>query len=352
MPVIFRWIFFGCTNRSLIMMATLLAIYVIIESFDKARYLGHGLSTNQMLEYILLKMPFMISEFMPIMVLIGASVYLIEISRHHEVVALRAAGLGINKVLIPLLIVASLAAFMSFAIGEWITPVTNQRLDMIERVNIQHKPDPKQGVQWLKDGHRFFRLTPLSQNQFALTMLETGNKGDWHRRIDSARARYEQGTWHLNNVYISTPSSEEGMLTRHEDKLTITSGVGPETSGLPRPRHMDFFQLYHYIHDLEHAGLNASAYSYALHRKFSAPFACLLMVILAAALCLGSGDRTSKASWSLILTISLGLAFYIIGNAGHLLASSEHLPSAFAAWLPSLVFGGIAVFLLLKREGH
>jgi len=333
-------------------MSTLLAIYVIIESFDKARYLGHGLTTHLMLEYMLLKIPFMISEFMPIIVLIGASVYLIEISRHQEIVAMRAAGLGINKVLTPLLSVALLAAILSFSLGEWVTPITNQRLDSIEKVNIQHKQRSKQGIQWLKDGHRFFRLTPLSNNQFALTMLETGPEGDWIRRIDSARSRYSHGIWHLHDVHISTPSADQGMQLEQHDTLSIASSVGPETTGLPRPRHMDFFQLHHYIHDLEHAGLSAGAYRYALHRKFSAPFACLLMVILAAALCLGNGDRNSHASWDLALTISLGLLFYMIGNAGHLLAGSEHLPAAFAAWLPSLVFGGLALFLLLKREGH
>jgi len=352
MPVIFRWIFSGCLSRSLMMMATLLAVYVIIESFDKARYLGHGLTTHLMLEYMLLKIPFMISEFMPIIVLIGASVYLIEISRHQEMVAIRAAGLGINKVLSPLLTVAVLAAGLSFAIGEWVTPVTNQRLDSIERVNIQHKQQIKQGVQWLKDGHRFFRLTPLGNHQFSLTMIETGVKGDWVRRIDSSLASYQSGAWHLHDVNISTPSSHEGMKFEQHDELTITSASGPETSELPRPRHMDFFQLRHYIQDLQHAGLSAGGYVYAMHRKFSAPFACLLMVILAAALCIGTGDRNSRTSWGLVLTISLGLAFYIVGNAGSLLASSDHLPAAFAAWLPSLVFGGLALFLLLKREGH
>ncbi len=334
------------------MMATLLAIYVIIESFDKARYLGHGLTSSLMIEYMLMKIPFMISEFMPIIVLIGASIYLIEISRHHEVVAIRAAGLGINKILIPLLAVAMLAAALSFAIGEWVTPVTNQRLDTIERVNIQHKPDIKQGVQWLKDGHRFLRLTPLADKQFALTMIETDSQGGWVRRVDSARASYQAGAWHMHDVNISTPASDEGMQFEHHDEWTVTSTAGPETTELPQPRHMDFFQLLHYVHDLQRAGLSAGGYVYALHRKFSAPLACLLMVVLAAALCLGTGDRNSRASWGLMLTISLGLAFYIIGNAGHLLASSDHLPAAFAAWLPSLVFGGLALFLLLQREGH
>jgi len=352
MPVIFRWIFSGCMNRSLFSMAVLLSIYVIIESFDKARHLGHGFSSHLMIEYILLKIPFMISEFMPIIVLVGASVYLIELSRHHEVVAVRAAGLGINKVLTPLLMVAILAAILSFVIGEWVTPTTNKRLDNIERVYIQHKQADKQGIQWLKDGHRFFRLTPLTEQQFALTMLETDNKGSWIKRIDSAKAHYAAGVWHLNNVHISTPSNDQGMQMQRQQSYTIRSSAGPETTALPKARYMHVAELYHYIRSLEHAGLSNSAYNYALHKKFAAPFSCLLMVILAAALCLHSGDRSGGASWGLILTIALGLSYYILGNASYLLANSEHLPASFAAWLPSLIFGGMAIFLLLKKEGH
>lgn len=338
-------------------MAALLAIYIIIESFDKARYLGHGLTPHLMVEYILLKMPFMIAEFMPIIVLIGVSIYLIDLSRHQEVVAIRAAGLGINKLLTPLLLVATIAASLSFIIGEWITPITNQRLDTIEQVNIQHKVTSKQGgVQWLKDGHRFFRLTPLGNQQFKLTIIETDPHGAWLQRIDSARAHFKAakngGVWYLQQVNISKPSPTEGMLLQQMDTLTLPAAVGPATSSPPKPRHMDLFQLYHYIDTLQHAGLNSSGYIYALHRKFSAPFACFLMIILAAALCLHNGDRNSHASWGLVITIAMGLTFYIIGNAGYLLANSEHLPPAFAAWLPSIIFGGIALFLLLKREGH
>jgi len=352
MPVIFRWIFSGCLNRSLFTMAVLLSIYIIIESFDKARHLGHGLSTHLMIEYIVLKIPFMISEFMPIIVLVGASIYLIELSRHHEVVAVRAAGLGINKILIPLLTVATLAAMLSFVIGEWVTPTTNKRLDTIERVHIQHKQADKQGIQWLKDGHRFFRLTALTEQQFALTMLETDQQGNWIKRIDSAKAHYTQGVWQLTNAHISSPSSNQGMQMQQQERYSIRSSAGPETMVLPKARYMRVKQLYHYTRNLEHAGLSNSAYNYALHKKFAAPFSCLLMVILAAALCLHSGDRSGGASWGLILTIAIGLSYYILGNASYLLASSEHLPASFAAWLPSLIFGGLAIFLLLRKEGH
>jgi len=352
MPVVFRWIFSGCLSRSLITMSALLAIFIIIESFDKARYLGHGLDVPLLIEYMLMKIPFMISEFMPIIVLIGASLYLIDLSRHQEVVALRAAGLGINKVLTPLAAVAILAAAASFIMGEWVTPITNERLNQIEKVNIQHQKSANKGVQWLKDDHRFFRLTPLGGQQFALLMIETDAQGIWQQRIDSPRARYQAGTWHLDHARISTPSDEQVMHVVKQDEMTIRSTTGPETADPPQPGLMTVTQLYRYIHDLQHAGLGADSYTYALHRKFSAPLACLLMVIMAAALCMSSGSRNSHASWGLALSTSLGLLFYVISNAGYLLAGSSHIPPAFAAWLPSLVFGGSAVFILLHREGH
>jgi len=352
MPVIFRWIFTGCINRSLVTMAGLLAIYAIIEAFDKSRYLGSGMNGALLIEYLLLKTPFMISEFMPVIVLIAASIYLLELSRHHEIVAIRAAGLGINKLLTPLLAVAFLASMFSFLIGEWVTPTTNRRLDTIEHVHIQHKKPSLHGIQWLKDERRFFRLTPLGNHRFSMMMLETDARGGWVRRIDSPLAQFSDGQWHLTNVHINTPSVEKGTLLEHLPQMNIASRTGPETAELPKPRYMNFAELHRYIKDLEHAGLSAGAYTYALHRKFSAPLACLLMVILAAALCLHADSRSGGASWGMILAIAMGLAFYVLGNAGYLLASSDHLPAAYAAWLPSLAFGGTAVFLLLKREGH
>lgn len=352
MPVIFRWIFSGCMTRSLITMAGLLAIYAIIEAFDKARYLGQGLDGGLLIEYIVLKTPFMVSEFMPVIILIAASIYLVDLSRHHEVVALRAAGLGINKLLTPLLAVALLASLFSFIIGEWIAPITNQRLDIIERVHIQHKKPAAHGIQWLKDGHRFFRLTPLANDQFSLVMLETDEKGGWIRRVDAASARYIDGQWQLNDTNISMPSAEMGMSLTRQAEMIIPSKSGPATAELPRPNHMGVGELNRYIRELKHAGLNASIYTYALHRKFSAPLACLLMVIMAAALCLHTGSRSRKASWGIMIAITLGLVFYVFGNTAYLLASGERLPAAYAAWLPSILFGGVAMFLLLRREGH
>ncbi|HKJ83738.1 MAG TPA: LptF/LptG family permease [Mariprofundaceae bacterium] len=352
MPRIFRWIFYGCTSRAIATLFALLAVFVIIEAFDKARFLGHGLTSGLMIEYLLLKIPFMVSEFMPVILLLAVSIYVTELSHHNELVAMRAAGLGVNKLMVPLLCVAALAATINFGLGEWITPTTNQRLDTIDRVNIHHRPSAKHGVQWLKEGHRFFRLQPLGKQRFRLLLLETDSQGHWLKRIDATSALYEAGTWHLTDVHVSEPAGKEGIHISHEATLQLVSKVGPHTAEPPKPRHMRFMELKDYARELKQAGLASSAFEFALQKKLAEPLSCLIMAILAAALCMHMGSRVSASSMGIVGAIVLGLGFYVTGHASSLLSTSGRLPPDFAAWLPNLIFGGIACFLLLQREGY
>lgn len=351
MPTLFRWLFYGYLGRALGTMVALLSIFAIIEVFDKSRFLGQGLTTSLLIEYILLKTPYMISEFMPIILLIAACIYVSEISHHQELAALRAAGLGVSKLLMPMLAIGALAALFNFSVGEWVTPSTNQRLDTIEKVHIEHRTAVHQGVQWLKDGNRFYRLTPLKDGRHAMMLIETDEKGGWLRRIDASRARYKDGKWNLYHVYISSPSAKEGMVLQYEQRLSFASDAGPDTADPPSPKLMRFAELSDYADVLEQAGLASNDFRLALHRKIAAPLACLIMVLLAVALSMNMGSRISATSKGLVGAIVLGLIFYVIGNASGLLANGDRLPPAYAAWLPDLVFAGLSGFLLLHREG-
>ncbi|MDX8396939.1 MAG: LptF/LptG family permease [Mariprofundaceae bacterium] len=351
MPILFNWIFKACLLRTAATIVALLAIFSIIEVFDKSRYLGHGMSTALLIEYLLLKMPFMITEFMPIILLIAVSIYISELSHHHELVAIRAAGLGIDKIISPVLCVGLVGATLSIMIGEWVTPITNSRLDIIERTVIHQKADSSQGTQWLKDDNRFYRITPLALNHFKVMILEADAKGAWVKRIDAAKASYHDQAWWLEDVHISSPDPQAGMQLIHKEHLTIHSQLSPDSADPPSPKHMTFIQLYHYVDSLKQAGLNTTSFIFELHKKLTLPVACLIMVLLAATLCINMGSRISATSWGLVGAITLGLLFYILNNASGLLVNSERLPAAYAAWLPILFFGGISGYILLHKEG-
>lgn len=352
MPILFRWMFTQCLGRTLATLAALVAIFAIIEIFDKSRYLGHGMTAPLIAEYIILKVPVIITELMPVIVLIAISIFISEISHHHEVVALKASGLGVKRLLIPVLCVGALVALFSFLVGEYVSPITNTRLDTIERINIHHKPEAASDTQWLKDGNRLFRITPLTDNAFSLIVLETNENRQWVKRIDAQKAVYKNDTWLLSNLHVSQPDKEEGMMLEQLDRTFIASEAGPEKADPPSPRHMNYEDLYYYAKTLKQSGLNAAGYEFEFHRKLSSLLTCLVMVILAVALCLNLGNRIAATSLGLIAALGIGMLFYVLSNASSLLIHGQQLPAWYAAWLPLISFGGLAVFLLLHRESR
>ncbi|HIP07450.1 MAG TPA: LptF/LptG family permease, partial [Mariprofundaceae bacterium] len=101
MTVLFRWLFLTTLSRIAVITVAVILIFMLAESIDKSRLVGNGLTLEILAEYLLLKVPFMISELMPVVVLIGVSIYMLELSRNHELVALRAAGITFLKLIQP-----------------------------------------------------------------------------------------------------------------------------------------------------------------------------------------------------------------------------------------------------------
>jgi len=350
MTVLFRWMFVSSLLRTIAITIAIVAIFMIAESFDKARALGNGMTMALLAEYLLLKIPFMISDFMPVIVLIATAVYMTEISHHHELAAMRAAGIAMPTLLKPLLAAAACAALFTFAMSEWVEPITNERLSYIERVHIQKKSPIQHGTQWLRDKQQMFRLKPLRDGYFSMMILKVDKKGTWLGRIDAKKAHYKQGMWHLEHVSVNTPNKALGIQVQTLEKLDIVSSVGPETAAAPSPRDMQWLELYDFTHVLMHAGLDADEYVFQLHKKLTAPLACLIMVILAYSLCGHMGSRVAANSKGLLFAVVLGLIFYIFSTV--LVVLGSQLPIIYAAWWPNIMFLGIAGYLLLHREGY
>ncbi|MDQ6989298.1 MAG: LptF/LptG family permease [Mariprofundaceae bacterium] len=353
MTVLFRWMFLSSLSRMFAVTMAIVALFMLAESIDKMRYIGDGLTLPLLAEYVLLKAPFMVSDFMPVVILIAVAIHLTDMSHHHEMAALRAAGIAMPIMLKPLLLAATCLALLTFAFGEWVEPTTNPRLSYIERVHISQKQAPVQGEQWLRDEQMFLHLSPLTHDYFALTILKVNANSQWLQRIDAAKAHYEAGAWHLEHAYISLPANQQTALhTREQSNMRIVTSLNPATVATPDPRNMQWLELYDFAQDLADAGLESQSYVYQFNRKMAVPIACLIMVLLAYSLCENMGSRIAANSKGLMVAIVLGIAFYIFGMLLGMMVDHERLPAMYAAWLPSIFFLGLSGYLLLKKEGY
>jgi lipopolysaccharide export system permease protein len=84
-----------------------------------------------------------------------------------------------------------------------------------------------------------------------------------------------------------------------------------------------------------------------LHEKFSIPFACLSLGILAFPL--GIQSASLRKSSGFTLGISFFLLYYFLLAAGWSAGEIGAYPPIVGMWLPNLIMGGVGIFFLIKN---
>jgi len=348
--VAFWFLFATALARIAGVASALLALFWIGEVFDKARYLDAGFTPARMIEYIALKTPVMLASFMPTIVLLGVAIALVELAMHREIVALRAAGFGLRRLLAPLLAAGAVAGAIAFAIGEWGLAAA-KRADAIERVWIKHLKPANGKVRWIRDGHRFFRVEPLGGGRFRLMVLEVDSSGRWLRRIDAASASYRGGIWQMRDVVLYEPQAD-GVRTIERDRFELAAASGPSAASPPPARFMRLAQLARYTKAIAAAGMDDAPYRYAWHHRFALGASCIVAALLAAAFCLHLQPRAARAGLAAGVVVACGVAWFVGEQTAAMLAASGRLPAGFAAWLGVISMGGFALGRLLAQEGY
>jgi len=87
-----------------------------------------------------------------------------------------------------------------------------------------------------------------------------------------------------------------------------------------------------------------------IHRRFALPFACIIFAIVA--MPLGIQNRRSGKAAGFTFSIATILVYYVIQSIGESLGEKELLHPAAAIWLPNILFmaGGIYLFRQAARE--
>jgi lipopolysaccharide export system permease protein len=82
------------------------------------------------------------------------------------------------------------------------------------------------------------------------------------------------------------------------------------------------------------------------HKKFSIPFSCIALGLLA--LPLGIQSRSAKRSYGVILSLVFFLGYYIMLSAGWVFGEAGVYPPVIGMWVPNVVTGGLGLFLLRR----
>ena len=141
----FLKIFFLCLGTCMALFFVIDLSMQYLDSFEK--YNAPFFLTLLMCLY---KLPEMFYWLSPMAILLGIFLTLALFSRNNEIIAMKASGISVYKIITPLLILSSGVMLISFCNQELLLPYASQKAEYIENIKIKQK-----------DGRRL-----LKQNRF------------------------------------------------------------------------------------------------------------------------------------------------------------------------------------------
>lgn len=98
-------------------------LFIVIDIFDHMpRLLRRGASILQMLYYFGLRLPYLAVLTSPVVVLLAGLFLMNNLSKHNESIAIRAAGISIVRMIVPLLIFGTIFSGFILFFGDRVLP--------------------------------------------------------------------------------------------------------------------------------------------------------------------------------------------------------------------------------------
>ncbi|MEO6433902.1 MAG: LPS export ABC transporter permease LptG [Sphingomicrobium sp.] len=340
--------------------AVLIALVLVLMTLDLLGESGKILSVAgngeaELWRYVGLRVPLLISRFLPFSVLLGALIAFVGLNQHSEVVAMKAAGLSAHQILAPLIVASLGIAALLFLFNE--TVGVNSQRAVSAWADNDYKPiPPESGVLsniWVRDGADLVRAGLVAGRGAQLRAEQvtiyrrTGGVVSHITQVGEARP-LPGGSWQLHAV---REFDSDNHAVRMTASATGLRGVTPSQLTLAKvdPTALDYWTLQQRIAELDAAGRPTDEARAGLAHKVSGPISTLLMPLLAALAAFGLA-RSGQVLLRATVGMALGFAYFVADNFSLAMGNAGAYPPLIAAWAPFLLFLLIGETVLVRTE--
>jgi lipopolysaccharide export system permease protein len=308
------------------------------------------------LQLAALRMPHSIEMISP-MALLAAGMYTMwRLSRHNELVAVRAAGVSVWRFLAPCLITATAIAVFIVVFVNPLGADSMAKHDALYSRYIDPDDDAFRVSSvgaWLREsddnGLTVIHADRAATGDAGLRLVRPtaflfNRGGDLEMRIDADRGHLGNGYWHLVNTVSKKPSGRVVHREFIDIKTDLTLDQLQE--GVASPSSIPFWRLPDIIDMTERAGFSAVRFRIHWNMLLALPVLACALTIIAATFSLRLPRRGGTVKL-IVAGLLAGLAIELLKYVMVTLGDSGQVPVLLAAWTPAvaaLLFGTAALF--------
>ena len=337
---------------------------------DLAEFQRKKLLVSDIVEYYLVSTPELLVQVVPIALLLALLYALTNHSRHHEITAIRAAGISLWRLCLPYTVVGVALSLLLFGLNELWVPQSTETAERIKERRLPRTDPgadqailPASGLANLREGRTWLagdynQKTSEMRNPQVIWTQPDGSQ----RLLFAARAIRAKGIWTFFDVSECTASGETGamlvpslrtnVLAMPEFKETpeqILSEINI-SKGLSlrvRKAEIPIAQILNYLrwHPQPPDAIKPRLYT-ELHGRLATPWTCLVVVLIAIPFGVASGRRNIFVG--VAGGIFICLTYVVLQRFSLALGMGDKIAPWLAAWLPNLSFGITGLWMTMR----
>lgn len=314
---------------------------------------------SMVLELALLKLPHMGQQTFPFAALFGGMAAFWRLTRNHELMVTRAAGVSAWQILLPVIAIAFLLGVFKITLFNPLASTALSRFERIEAVMLKGRTSyfalSSEGL-WLRQANKIGQSVVHAESvlqegssvelrDVIVFMYKGANQ--FFERADAEYAHLEDGFWHMSNAWVFQPEKPAKFEKDYWLETDLT--LGSIQDSFAPPETMSFWDLPGFIETLENAGFSAVRHRLHWNSLLADPFLLCAMILISAIFTLRLSRRGGTA-FIIGGGVMTGFVLYFFSDVVLALGLSDSIPVVLAAWTPTGVTLLLGLAMLLHLE--
>lgn len=304
-----------------------------------------------MADYYLNFIPYFANLFTPVILFISVVFFTSRLANRTEIVAILASGVSFRRLLRPYILSALVVGGLSFLLNSFIIPPANAR-----RLKFEYK---YLKFNWNRNFSNLHRQISPGTFVYMETYTEKTSTGYKFsvEHIQNQQMLYKfsadyihwdsvSGKWKLENYVLRRFTGKKESIRRGA-ALDTTMSFSPKDFAIADDdvEMMDFFELNTFIERERQKGSEfVDYYVFEKHRRYANSVAVIILTLIAVPM----AGRKVRGGIGLHIGIGIGISFsYVMMlQISSVFATIGGVNPAMSAWIPNILYAGLALFLL------
>lgn len=308
------------------------------------------------IQLVIFKTPFWLNLTLPVGMALGASLAISRLTRESELTAMRAAGIPIRRVFIPVLAIGIGVACLNFFLVERVIPRATAAYRKLssEFLLLGMLPKFRSEVVLKLDRYNasFGTVARRDDGTLELTDIVMFERP----RMDEAfiyqakSGTYRDGVWRFQNPYVWNVRGIDLVAGRSRSEIVINEKLEIPDLFMPAdPAEETVGTLRRKIDQARSIGQSATLLEVSYWVKFTIPASCLIFALTSSLLAV----RLAKAGPFIGVMASLGLV--VVYYNAHIISTeiigrNGWMNPFWSAWLPNILYLAVAAILSRRLE--